>query len=151
MKRVRYLIGAVGAVPALGVIAPTAAAAAQPASATPAAAKMCATDYHHSTRGAANFGGYDYFGTPTDRHCLWEARGTITRSQVGLEMRARAYWKGNQIYQRYVHGTIIPFSGVTSFYITSINRDASKVCEALVYSTNTNRVAYGPVCEPVSP
>jgi hypothetical protein len=151
MKKVRYLIGAVGVVPTLGIIAPTATAATQPGSATAAAAKLCGYMYHHSVVGAGTFGGYDYFGKPTDRHCLYEARGTIPRRQTGLEMRVRVYQNGGRIDQKYVHGHIDLTQSNTSFYLYNIDLDASSVCEALVYSTSTNRVAYGPLCELVSP
>jgi hypothetical protein len=150
MKKVRYLIGAVGVVPALGVIVP-AAAAAQPGSTRAAPAKLCGRLYQRTAVGVANFEGLVAFGTPTDRHCLNEVRGTIPRSQVGLEMRVRVYQNGGKIYQKYVHGSIFLHPDSTAFNINNIDLDASSACEALVYSTNTAKLAYGPVCEPVSP
>src|SRR6266568_3250110 len=151
MKKVRYLIGAVGVVPALGIIAPTATAAAQPGSARAAAAKVCGWIYSRSTPGAHGIKGVDYFGKTSYRHCLYEARAVLARGQAGLYMRVRVYQNGGKIYQKYVGGNISVFHQSTSFNIFPINLDASSVCEALVYSTSTNKVAYGPVCEPVTP
>jgi hypothetical protein len=148
MKKVRYLIGAVGAVPALGGFAPIANAAVVSTNIRCAIGGIYHNKSHVGT-GANRFSGEDLFGRTGDIHCLYGIAGHLSHSQRGLLMRARAYWHGNKILDQYVGGTINPISSSTSFYIDSLNRDASKACEALVYSTNRNKVAYGPVCEPV--
>jgi hypothetical protein len=152
MKKVWYVVGAVGAAPTLGILAPAATAAATPHSVS--GTNLRCTDLYanqtHVGTGANKFTGGIYFGRTGDVHCLFEMVGILNHSQSGLEMRARAYWNGSKIYSQYVHGTINPALSITSFYIEGINRNASNACEALVYSTKPSKVAYGPVCEPVS-
>jgi hypothetical protein len=118
------------------------------------AALRCAEDWTRSAKageGRNQFLGKVVFGTPTDEHCIYAMDGSINHSQTGLEMRARAYNGATMVYQKYVHGTIIPVESLTEFDITSIEVNATGACQALVYSTDTAKVAYGPVCEPTSP
>lgn len=155
MKKVRYLIGAVGAVPALGVLAPAASAAVSRRDAQPNIQCTIGGLYQRSAHvgtGQNKFTGRIFFGRTGDVHCLYAIGGWIDHSQTGLSMRARAYWHGNKNFEKYVPGAIsFPFGSSTTFSTRSINKDASQACEALVYTTNHNKVAYGPVCEPVSP
>jgi hypothetical protein len=162
MKKVRYVIGAAGALaltPALGAFTPAAhAATAQGAarhsakavspnqSSTSPAVSKCGFQSPVSAttgQGANKFQGIAYFSNPTGR-CVDYTRGILYHSQTGLEMRTRLYRNGKQVYQGYVHGSANPLH--TKF--TSQPRVvADRACEALVYSTDLGHVAYGPVCE----
>ena len=165
MKKVRYMIGVLGAAtPAVGILAPVGAAQAAryaPAqqgaktvslrSATPAAdALQCAllnVVSRQTGAGANKLTGLVAFGNGS--HCIYYTKAKLHHSQVGLDMRSRIYNGTKQVHQKYVGGNINFFNSSTSFYVVPVNVDGTKACEALVYTTNTAKVAYGPVCEPV--
>jgi hypothetical protein len=162
MKKVRYMIGAAGALvltPALGTLTPAAhAATGQSAarqsdktvspnqSSTSPAVSRCgflSNRSAHSGQGADEFQGFAYFSNPTGQ-CVDYTRGILYHSQTGLEMRTRLYRNGKQVYQGYVHGSANPLHTTFS---SQPRRVADQACEALVYSTDIGRVAFGPVCE----
>src|ERR1700733_6230213 len=97
MKKVWYVVGAVGAAPTLGIFAPAAHAApvAPNSSGTNLRCSHTYSNQAHVGTGNNKFTGADYFGRA---HCLWEMRGVLNHSQSGLEMRARAYLNGNKIF-----------------------------------------------------
>ena len=166
MKKVRYVIGMLGAAtPAIGALAPAGPAVA--ATYTPAhqgaktvslqSASTATPDAlhcvwlnvvtEHTGTGANKLRGLVGFGNGS--HCIYGTKAILSHSQVGLDMRSRIYNGTKQVHQKYVGGTISPIFGTTSFYVANVNVDGTKACEALVYTTNTGKVAYGPVCEPV--
>jgi hypothetical protein len=162
MKKVRYLIGAAGALavtPALGALTPAAHAVTAPSTgrqagktvslnlhtATPAVSKCgFLSNFSANTgKGPNEFQGWAYFSNPTGQ-CVDYTRGLLRHSQTGLEMRTRLYRNGKQIYQGYIHGGTNP---VHTNFKSQPRVIADRACEALVYSTDTAKVAYGPVCE----
>jgi hypothetical protein len=169
MKKVRYVVGAVGVLgagPALGLMLP--AAAANAAAAAPAAhggkavslghgpevplAERCEPKSKRTTHSGAGVNtfsgtasGEGFGGTP----CLWAVQGELHHSQVGLEMRVREYHGATEKSLGYVHGTI-NLAGTSTHFSKFIDgtagSDVTKVCEALVYSSN-HAVAYGQICQ----
>jgi hypothetical protein len=169
MKKVRYMIGAAGALamtPALGALTPAAHAAtagttathsgktvslnhritatAQPSASSPCVLHVASTI---TGKGANMFSGFADHGGRGHNSCVFGTRGVLWHSQTGLEMRTRLYKNGNEVYHGYVHGHTLPDPLQTSFHSSHLNIDATQVCEALVYSTALSKVAYGPVCE----
>jgi hypothetical protein len=164
MKRVRYLVGAAGALavtPALGAFTPAltpaaeAAVTAQAAShsgktvslnqpASPAVSR-CGFLSNLSAvtgKGVNIFQGEAFFSNPTGQ-CVDYTKGDLHHSQTGLEMRTRLYRKHNMVYHGYVHGHANPFS---TYFSAQPRVVASQACVALVYSSDTAKVAYGPAC-----
>jgi hypothetical protein len=161
MKKVRYMIGAAGALamtPALGALTPAAhAATAQTAAThsgktvslnhrTASPAIACLAQSHkkgHSGTGVNKFsvstgGTYDQI-TP----CLGYDSATLDHRQAGLDFRVRTYLNGVEKSWGLVGGRIS--EGHTVFGRT-LNTQANKVCDALVYSTSPSTPAFGPVC-----
>jgi hypothetical protein len=173
MKKVRYLIGAAGALavtPALGVFPPAAQAATAQSAARPAG-KTVSLNYRtaaaiqpglsspcdlHSLaantgRGANKLTGLVVHGGRGVNSCVFGTKAILSHSQTGLQMRTRLYRNGIPVrlpsHRGYVKGTIHSILGFTSFHSSHLNIDATQACEALVYSTRLSKVAYGPVCE----
>jgi hypothetical protein len=101
----------------------------------------------HSGAGVNKFTGHAVYHTAN--HCLAATSGLLSHEQTGLLLRTRAYNGRKEVYQHYVHGAIGSGNEVTLFTNTGIHKAATKACEALVYSTSRNTVAYGTVCEAV--
>ena len=164
MKKVRYMLGAAGALaltPALGALTPPAAGAAVTAHiaagqggktvslnhGTAAASPLaCLAQSHkkkHSGTGVNKFsvstGGT--FGVLTP--CLGYDSATLYHRQAGLRLRVRTYLNGVEKTWPLQPGLI---SGGTTFFRKSLNTQADQVCDALVYSTSPKTVAFGPVC-----
>ena len=162
MKKVRYMIGAAGALamtPAIGALTPAAHAATAHTAATPsgktvslnhhttsAATLACPAQSHkkaHSGTGVNKFsvstGGTFDQNTP----CLGYDSASLAHRQAGLKYRVRTYLNGVQKSWGLTGGTVS--LGHTGFSRT-LNTQADKVCDALVYSTSPKTVAYGPVC-----
>ncbi len=162
MKKVRYAIGAIGAVPALGLVmtpaahaAPAHAQAAQPA--RDAAKRVSLTQTGATggvtpaiTCGTANTA----TATANGLHALDKYTGTcvhwqqawISHSQTGLTEHVQFYSRyGTRIYQAWRNGTIFV---TTSFWSTANIAGATRVCQTLVANANHADVKYGPVCEP---
>ena len=152
MKKVRYMIGAAGALamtPALGPLTPAANAATAHTAlnhGTTSAAIACPAQSHkkgHSGTGVNKFavstgGTFDQL-TP----CLGYDSATLAHRQGGLKYRVRTYLNGVQKSWGLTGGTV---SGGHTTFSRTLNTQADKVCDALVYSTSPNTVAYGPVC-----
>ncbi|MGH3205795.1 MAG: hypothetical protein ACRDP5_27635, partial [Streptosporangiaceae bacterium] len=169
-KKVRYMIGAAGALalaPALGALTPAANAATTQgaaghsgktvslnhrttATAQPSLSSPC---YLHVTnpaitgKGPNMLSGFALHGGRGVNSCVYGTKAVLWHSQTGLRMRTRLYRNGKQIHQGFVKGTINQVVGQTSFQSTHLNIDAPQACEALVYSTQLSKVAFGPVCE----
>jgi hypothetical protein len=164
MKKVRYLIGAAGALavtPALGVFPPAAHAATAQSAARPAgktvslnqraapAGVACPAQSHkhaHSGTGVNKFqvsvgGTFDQL-TP----CLGYESTSLDHRQAGLKLRTRTYLNGVEKSWGLVGGTVS--RGHTTFGRTfNASTHADQVCDALVYSTSPKAPpAYGPVC-----
>jgi hypothetical protein len=171
MKKVRYLIGAAGALamtPALGALTPAAqAATAHTAytghtaaisssnttsagqSSTSPAVSLCgflSNSSRHTGTGANQFQAWAFFSNPTGQ-CVYATKARLYHSQTGLELRTRLYRNGKRVFQGYRHGSAIPIH--TNFSDRPIRVIAQQACEALVYSTDRAKVAYGPVCIPI--
>ena len=157
------MIGAAGALamtPALGALTPAANAVTGQSAArhssktvslnqritTPAVSRcgFLSPISAHTGQGTNEFQGIAHVSSPTGQ-CVDYTTGILHHSQTGLEMRTRLYRNGKQVHQGYVHGHW-SLPGRTAFS-SEPRVVAAPACEALVYSTNTGRVAYGPVCE----
>jgi hypothetical protein len=162
MKKVRYMIGAAGVLamtPALGALTPAANAATTHTAArlggktvslnhrtTSAAALACLAQSHkkgHSGTGVNKFSVSTGGTFDQNTGCLGYDSATLPHRQGGLKYRVRTYLNGVQKSWGLTGGTI---SGGSTTFGRTLNTDADKVCDALVYSTNTKSVAYGPVC-----
>jgi hypothetical protein len=162
MKKVRYMIGAAGALalaPALGAVTPAAnAATAQGAagqggktvslnhsttSAAPFACLAQSVRRKHSGTGVNKFsvtigGTFDEL-TP----CVGFDSAVLDHRQGGLKLRVRTYLNGVE-HGWGLRGGLV--SGGTTTFAHSLNAPMNRVCDALVYSTSPTTVAYGPVC-----
>jgi len=170
MKKVRYMIGAAGVLaltPALGAFTPAAHAAttrtAAPnsgktvslnhrttATAQPGLSSPCDLHITNPTitgKGANMLSGFAIHGGRHVNSCVFGTKAVLWHSQTGLRMRTRLYRSGKQIHQGFVKGTIDQILGQTSFQSGHLSIDATQACEALVYSTQRSKVAFGPVCE----
>jgi hypothetical protein len=161
MKKVRCAVGMLGvAVPVFGALAPAASAAVtqhsdkpgsktvsfhQPAAAVPQAHRPCGGSLPLSVEKGPIVGVvWIYYNTIP---CVDHTTVSLDHSQTGLEMRTRIFENSTRVFQGYVHGSI--FVGTTAFNESNFVENATKACEALVYSTDIGRVAYGSVCENV--
>jgi hypothetical protein len=170
MKKVKYVIGAVGAWPALALMIPaaTAANAATPEAANANAATRlaaqnapraagktvavdqdkiplinCAKAHQKITLSThANLSGSIWYSGTL---CIARQGAFLYKRQTGLTERVRFYSGGGALerttWQAGNLGT-----GSTSFW-SDPNMYAHKVCQALVANSNHNNVKYGPVCE----
>jgi hypothetical protein len=156
MKKVRYYaVGALGAVPALGLMTPAANAATTVAHSPKSAAKTvslkhiatpsnplvtCGTTNSKTGSGNGLHGFILY-----QNHCVRYQEAHINHGQTGLTERVRYYSAGGgRIHQSRLAGVI---SGGKTFFSDSPNvTGAYKVCQALVFN-GTSTVAYGPTCE----
>jgi hypothetical protein len=79
--------------------------------------------------------------------CIYFVSGYLTHGQTKLEMRTRIYEYagGPRVFSNYVHGGLGPFHSYTFFY-TYPNVYGEAVCIALVESSHTGVVKYGPLC-----
>jgi hypothetical protein len=166
VKKVRYVMGAVGvlgAVPALGALAPVAGAAVAPGgtagygaravsprSASTSVNTACPGQSRkttHSGTGVNRFNGTAWGVVGNGWDCVRQVSGKLDHSQVSLLMRVRTYHNGAQKQWPWVHGHI--GTGDTTFSMTFPGFgvfSVSQVCEALVYASD-HAVAYGPVCQ----
>jgi hypothetical protein len=160
MKKVRYAAGALGAVgvmPALGLMAPAAnAAIAQPAAATgktvntavllPDAAACTARHSHSSTEsggGLIRFRGYIAYSRDTG--CIGQVIGHVYgNTGSGIDMRVRFYDNGLKKTQL-IAGTINKVNDSISYSYSPFYPHAKMVCETPVY-TNGDSVT-SPACE----
>jgi hypothetical protein len=172
MKKVRYMIGAAGALamtPAIGALTP-AAQAATTRTATMHGANTVALNQSSTSSAQSNgtspcdlhttnptiigtgvnmLSGIALHGGRGVNSCVFGTKTVLWHSQTGLKMRTRLYRDGKQVHQGYVKGhiSVIFHPDQTSFHSSHLNIDAAQACEALVYSTKLSKVAYGPVCE----
>jgi hypothetical protein len=161
VKKVRYALGAAGLLPALGLAAPPATAAAH----TPA--RTGKTVAVHLTNATANtFACTEHHDLVTESHSMNER---ISWSQLhgcvglvsafvhggwvgGFSMRARFYSpKGTrvaQILNPAGHLFSSPFGGTSTAWLSRpLINGVAKVCVALVQTDHSNTVFAGPVCE----
>lgn len=161
MKKVRYALGAVGLVPAVGLTMPAQAAAAATVHAPARTAKTVSMQ-HTGHRLVPNLTCHSPSVTPahTSTHglrlqvghsgsCIAQDVGFIGVGHTGLEMRTRVYSfaGGAQVFQNYVHGTEGIFGSNTEF-VAHPNVFGSEVCIALVESTHHSKIVnnWGPNC-----
>lgn len=171
MKKVRHLIGTVGAAPVLGLMMPVAAGAAtapkassgtakavRSAASSPASPSPDAGCTGHVSTGAhsGNFS-VTVFHTP-QTNCVGGVQGFIPDSNTrGLLMRTRAYsespdgtWR--RWFSGHVKGTIhCDISGRCSYIswyqgIHQVRQPREQVCVAIVHASTDQKIAHGPVC-----
>lgn len=151
MKKVRYAAGALaalGAMPALALVTPPAAAAVTQASAR-TGKTVSLTAAPCDARTASSPGGT--FSTAIaysrDNGCIGGVAGILkNHTNAGWWLRVRSYVGGNLSYNRFNKDEHIVRS--TSAVWTSAPRhiSVSQVCEALVRSTSPTVVQFGPKC-----
>jgi hypothetical protein len=154
VKRLRYVIGAVGAAPALGLMVPAAHATAATRHAPGDARKTvslrhgqtplisCGHGHTKYTQHGLLGGQIGYSGT-TCIHSQW---ADLDRHQTGLTERIRFYSAGgSMLATRWQAGKFR--TSQTTYFSSVPNLNAHEVCEALVANGNHNDVKYGPVCE----
>jgi len=154
MKKVRLMVGALGALgvtPALGVIAPTANAATAHTprentktvslnhrSPAPNVNPLCVISHRSGHDG--NFGATISYSAGG---CIGRQVGVLFKEQTGLTARIRDYVDKTRTYQAYIGGVIA--SGRTTFSDRN-SVPGYQACLALVANSNHNDVKYGPVC-----
>jgi hypothetical protein len=163
MKKVRYIIGAAGALamtPAIGALTP-AAQAATAQTAAPHSGKTVSLNRNtalaaigcpgqsptvrkaHSGTGVNKFSVSALGDFAQLTGCLGSTYATLHHRQAGLRLRIRTYVNGVQKTWPLTTGLE---SGGTTYFFRTLNTPADKVCDALVRSTSPNIVEYGPVC-----
>jgi hypothetical protein len=152
MKKVRYALGALGAVPALGLAAPAATATthAPPTVKGRHGAQVPAI----TTCNARHLGNYTYGMSGNivySRYngCIGEAWGRIfiQPPPTGLWMRVKFYANGAAFKTNMNKNGHIGHSSI-HWSSNPFVKGVQQVCEAVVPSTAPSRVLYGPVCEP---
>jgi hypothetical protein len=140
MKRVRYLVGALGATPAFGLMTPAAnAMAAGPDVPCGSAATEAVIQSARHSFYAAIF----YHNTVSA--CIRSDIGTLLHHQTGLAMRTRVYTiAGYKVFSAYAPER--PGS-ITSDFSQPVHRYGWELCAALVEATHHSVVKYGPVCK----
>lgn len=160
MKKVRYLMGAMGAAPALGLMMPagnaTAVTSHSPAnkgktvslaSAHRRQVGDCPPPRGHTSNGTLANLLRTVFGT-IDGNCvsfvgaLWDGKHT------SLDMRTRFYQFGGKVGGDHfnVGNSNTPAPGVTSWKHTISQRGASEACVALVQASANHNLARSAVC-----
>lgn len=151
-KKVRYAIGAIGAVPALGLMAPAANAAPIAAHAQKTGTKTVAL--RGAVRGPSGVHAESAHtgGSANNLHgeMIYSGRTIITQQayirtqKSGLTERARYYSAGGTMLHSSRNGGTQE-GGLTVFDGSPNFGGVYKACFALVLN-NTNTVKYGPVC-----
>ena len=159
MKRVRYAVGALGAVPVLGLTlaAPVAKAAVKPgpghgkrvtpvnADKTPRIAGFRCTSWY-CTNFDNSMSVSDHFRSG-GRYLSYQ-KAIIAGHIGGLEERVRYYnFSGKEIAHVYIHGHWTSFSGAlkTIFHSSPDLRGDSTLWIALVQSKHLSKVVYAPL------
>lgn len=153
MKRVRYAIGAVGLTPALGLMLPAVTAA--PGATHPpkkpfktarlprhaAPLVVCRSRSHAYASTTGPLSGQTAFSGV----CVHFQGASLRKAQTGLTERVRFYSGGGRLEStKWNAGNI---DSNNTYFSSSPNSFARKVCEALVANGNHADVKYGPVCE----
>lgn len=155
MKKVRYLLGAVGAAPALGLLIPAANAAAPAAQTTHGnAGKTVSVDQGRTPRAncAANetntgqsadgwVTGLLYY---SGNICVYLQAAFLHKRQTGLTERTRYYSGGGKLERTTWQAGLL--SGTSTIFSSKPDMYAHEVCMALVANNNHNDVKYGPEC-----
>jgi hypothetical protein len=161
MKKVKHLIGALGAAPALAMLATPANAALAVSHAPKAGKTVVLLDAKTVLAGVAtctpksdlysNTGHlHSYYDTIhySKNKCEVLHSGLLGHAQTSLSMRTRVWNDGAYWQARFVSGSISPITGHTTFFfISSLNHRGSAECGALVYTYSHGKVAYGAACE----
>lgn len=155
MKKVRYAVGAVGLLPAAGLLAPTATAASTQPSATTGksvrllhrvtvAAPCNARNAHSSSHFIRGYISYS-----RDNGCIGFVEGHFYHSADSqTELRVRFYAGGVQVGPtRYVHGTIHRSHTSVTYKSSPFVKSIQQACEAIVFSSTHGQIT-GAVCEP---
>jgi hypothetical protein len=161
MKRVKYIIGVGGIIPALGILAtagtPAAAASHPPKKAGKTvslqhargtAADTVCNPKSESYNPVGKSGDFTFSVFRSKNHCIAATFG-LEHGSVGggsLSMRTRLYENGVQYQAPFAPAnSISPF--IYSYSLSGINHKASKVCGALVHADRRTEVAWGPICK----
>jgi hypothetical protein len=149
-KKVRYAVGALGVMPALGLAAPAVAAT----NASPATAgKTVSLVPSHPACNARNAGNYSlgmsgHIVYSKDNGCIGSVYGRIAiqNPPTGLWMRVRFYANGHSLHHNMNKHGHIGYHSIhwsSNPYLTGVQQ----VCEAVVPADASTRVLYGPVCQ----
>jgi len=164
MKKVRYMIGAAGVLaltPALGAFTP-AAHAATTHSAARTSGKTVSLNHHatsatsvcpaqsgkkaHSGSGSNKFSAHAEGILDQLTPCLGFTFASIPHGQAGLKLRVRTYLNGVEKSWGFTGGHITSPPPHHTVFSKTLNTHATRVCDALVLSSNHHKVEYGPVC-----
>jgi hypothetical protein len=160
-KKVRYAAGALGALgvmPALALVTPGAAAAAQApprtgktVSLAPLVPAATCTGTGHAKLPTNGNGMDGVIVFSKDNGCIYRVDGFVPGAHSSLSMRVR-YYKGGAQYgpTHYVGWSPIGTNSISTVWVSSPNprpTSIGKVCEAIVSPGMAHKVKYGPVCE----
>jgi hypothetical protein len=155
MKKVHYALGALMAMPALGMVAPAAHAATAAPQTPQKAAKAvilghraspdanCAALYSNTSTANALHGRI-YYG---NNRCLRAQSAYITKELNGLAERIRFYGAGGAAIGQSFDSYGTQGGGRTTFSTVPDMGGVYQVCQAIVLKSNHNVVEDGPVCE----
>jgi hypothetical protein len=153
-KKVRYALGAAGAIPTIGLLTPAANATAAISHSPRTGAKtvslrntneplvQCGHNHAKHTSHGLLVGGIGYSGTL----CIHSQWAELDKWQTGLTERVRIYSGGGYL-ERTTWQAGKDIDNQYTFFSSIPNSYGHQVCEALVANSNHNDVKYGPVCE----
>lgn len=152
MKKVRLAVAVVAAVPAAGLVAAPAWAAAYGPQAAPGSISpdiLTACSIHNppfsAAGGSANGSLTGLIVHGSRSNCVETQTATLDNKQAGLEERIRfRSVNGNLLGTRWRPGTE---KGNKTIFGSAPNVRAHQVCEALVLTSARSTVVYGPACE----
>jgi len=151
MKKVRLAVAVVAAVPAAGLVAAPAWAAAYGPQAAPGSISpdvLTACSIHNPPFSAAGGSGHGFSGIivhGSRSNCVEKQTATLNNKQAGLEERIRfRSVNGKLLGTRWRPGTE---KGSKTIFGSAPNVRAHQVCEALVLTSARSKVVYGPACE----
>lgn len=155
MKKVRYVVGALGVagtLPALGLIAPgaqaqTAASAGKTVSLHLAGTPQV-TCQHDRNSGTFDVGLSGHIGFERVNGCIFSVVGTIhpLHPQRGQDMRVKFWAHGKVVSTVYNKNGGIGHETITWTSFPNFP-GVQKVCEAIVPDASKSRVLYGPTCQ----
>jgi hypothetical protein len=149
VKKVRYVIGALGTAPLAAMLMPAGTAVAAPMVLNPTACNPANVNGYKTQHSTNNRFNWDVRYSPTHT-CVAYTTGNLGHIQDSLEFRTRVHEAGkSHAYQTLASGftsTFFPTETLFSTYSIDHNATKSQVCAALVYSYDTNQIAYDGRC-----
>lgn len=157
MKKVRYVVGALGVagtLPALGLMAPGAQAQTQTVAGPGKTVSLHVADspqvtcQHDRNAGSFSVGLSGHIGYERVNGCIYSVVGTIhpVHPQRGQDMRVK-FWANGKVLST-VYNTNGNIGNQTITWTSFPNfPGVQKVCEAIVPNASKSRVLYGPTCQ----